>query len=176
MLNFIITKAMAKELDDRYQNAKDFADDLRACRNALPRPSAQANKTKPQSASPSAPIPNAILAKKSDVDAEESKPVANMGLSSNFDSFEATMRMAALTAPEEAEEIGKTLRMKRPSMETINQAAPRTAKPRRAASAATIPMQTNNFTDTDTPHNSNSGKLMMLIMVLLILLGLTFIL
>src|SRR5574340_472297 len=36
MLNFIAAKALAKELGDRYQNAKDIADDLRACRAALP--------------------------------------------------------------------------------------------------------------------------------------------
>src|SRR5512147_1989518 len=37
MLNFIVAKALAKDLDDRYQNAKEFADDLRACRDRLPR-------------------------------------------------------------------------------------------------------------------------------------------
>ena len=32
-----MAKALAKSVDDRYQNAKDFATDLRACRDTLPR-------------------------------------------------------------------------------------------------------------------------------------------
>ncbi|MEK7810562.1 MAG: serine/threonine-protein kinase, partial [Pseudomonadota bacterium] len=37
MLNFIVAKALAKDLDSRYQNARDLANDLRACRNVMPR-------------------------------------------------------------------------------------------------------------------------------------------
>src|SRR5512135_2444842 len=36
MLNFIVAKALAKKMDERYQNAAEFADDLRACRDSLP--------------------------------------------------------------------------------------------------------------------------------------------
>src|SRR5450631_2019771 len=36
MLNFIVAKALAKGLEDRYQSAKELADDLRACRNSMP--------------------------------------------------------------------------------------------------------------------------------------------
>lgn len=182
MLNFIITKALAKGLDDRYQNAKEFADDLRACRDALPRPSARVEAAKSQPAAPGAQIPDAIhVATRMEVDAEESKPVAHMGLSSNFDSFGATMRLAAMTAPEDVEEIGKTLRMTRPSLDAINQAAPAPAKSEVAASAATIttrtiPLQVSQDTDADEPRSANNRNLLLIMIVLLVLLGLAFIL
>src|SRR5512143_2310404 len=37
MLNFIVAKALAKDLEHRYQNAKDFANDLRASQGIMPR-------------------------------------------------------------------------------------------------------------------------------------------
>ncbi|MBI3222510.1 MAG: serine/threonine protein kinase, partial [Nitrosomonadales bacterium] len=47
MLNFIVAKALAKNLDDRYQNAKDLAVDLRACRDTLPRSNRQIDVSAP---------------------------------------------------------------------------------------------------------------------------------
>ena len=170
MLNFIITKALAKKLDDRYQNIKEFASDLRACRDALPRASARAETAKPQST----PIPDAIpVARQIDGDAEESRPVAHMGLSSHFDSFEATMRLATMTAPEDAEEIGKTLRMARPNLGTINQAAPPTVTASTAITH-TIPLQISQGKNADEHPVSSSRNLLLLMIVLLALLGLTF--
>ncbi len=61
MLNFIITKALAKGVDDRYQNAKEFADDLRACRDALPRSTMKTESVKVPSASGTV-LPDAIPA------------------------------------------------------------------------------------------------------------------
>jgi serine/threonine-protein kinase len=176
MLDFIITKALAKELDHRYQNAKEFADDLRACRGALPRPGAKAEATKSQSAASGAHLLGAIpVARQIEADAEETQPVANMGLSNNFDSFGATMRLAAMTAPGDAEEVGKTLKLTRP----INQAAPQVAKPKIAASAATttkrtIPVQASKGKGT-VPKPANNNKLLLIMIVLLVLLGLAFI-
>jgi serine/threonine protein kinase len=37
MLNFIVAKALAKKLEHRYQDTKEFAADLYACRDRLPR-------------------------------------------------------------------------------------------------------------------------------------------
>jgi serine/threonine-protein kinase len=181
MLNFIITKALAKELDDRYPNAKEFADDLRACRDALPRSSAKVETTKPQPA-PSTQIPGAIpIATQTEAGTEESKSVAHMGLSSNFDSFEATMRLAAMTAPEDVEEIGKTLRMTRPSMDAINQAAPVPATPKVTTSAATtrtIPLPARQGQSAgagaDAPPPSSNRNLLLFMIILLVLLGLAF--
>ena len=47
MANFIVAKALAKKLEDRYQNAKDFAVDLRACRDTLPRSGKQIDVSSP---------------------------------------------------------------------------------------------------------------------------------
>jgi serine/threonine-protein kinase len=42
MLDLIIAKALAKKVDDRYQDARELAADLRACREALPAQAPQA--------------------------------------------------------------------------------------------------------------------------------------
>ncbi len=121
MLNFIVAKALAKDLDARYQNARDFANDLRACRDSLPR-SAPVLPDLPPSAL-NAPLADASVT--SLVENDESKSVPTLGLSSSFDSSEATMRLAALTASsEDVEELSKTFRMARPSVDEINRGAP----------------------------------------------------
>jgi len=174
MLNFIVSKALAKELDDRYQNASEFADDLLACRDKLPRTSEKIiEQTRPPSSSASANMADAIaVAGKPNIDTDEGSPVAPMKLSSDFDSFEATMRMVALTSPDDLEEIGKTLKIKRPSLGAINQTAPPKAKPAEHITARTIPLKINPA-DTDSSSNSAlDGKLFLIIVVLLVLLGL----
>ncbi|MDD5301338.1 MAG: serine/threonine-protein kinase [Gallionella sp.] len=88
MINFIVAKALAKKLDERYQDAKDFAADLRACRDTLPRSGKQ-------------------------IDVSPSRSAVAAGLSQAFDSSAATLRLAALTATsEDVDELSKTLRLK----------------------------------------------------------------
>ncbi len=127
MLNFIVAKALAKGLDNRYQNAKDFANDLRACRDALPRSGVRTDISKPLPI-PTTKLPDAThTTRREDAGADESKPVATMGLSTDFDSFGATMRLATLTSSgEELEALSQTLKMIRPSIDAINQAKPAT--------------------------------------------------
>lgn len=111
MLNFIVAKALAKSVDDRYQSAKDFVEDLRACRNAMP------HFELGSSAAPAAPALHL------DDHAEVNSPVT-VGISTAFDSFEATMRMAALTtSAQEVEELSKTFKMARPNVEEMQRAA-----------------------------------------------------
>lgn len=123
MLNYIVAKALSKDLDSRYQNSRDFANDLRACQAELPKSIASLSVALQQT------DVNGISADASvsalDSSAEESKPVAALGLSTSFDSTEATMRLASLTASnEDVEEFSKTFRMSRPSIEEINQSSP----------------------------------------------------
>ncbi|GAB4117220.1 MAG: hypothetical protein Fur0026_05260 [Sideroxydans sp.] len=115
MLDYIIAKALAKDLEARYQNAHDLADDLKVCRDAMPRDAAAASKSGlPKAGRNGAP------------DEAEAKPVAALGLSSSFDSAEATMRLAAMTASkEEVEELSRTLRIARPDLAEINRGAPK---------------------------------------------------
>lgn len=171
MLNFIVAKALAKGLDNRYQNAKDFADDLRACRDTLPRSSSLIDLSKPQP-TPNTQLPNTLRAVgREEADADESRPVATMGLSTAFDSISATMRLAALTSSnEEMEELSRTLKMIRPSMAAINQAAP-TAKLTADAAPPVFAQQaqqrnTGNATEKD-------GSFLLILIVLLVLIGLT---
>src|SRR3990170_528523 len=87
MANFIVAKALAKKLEDRYQNAKDFAIDLRACRDTLPRSGKQIDVSP---AGGEKKLPDAIdISGRRNMDEEEAKPGA--ALSQAFDSAAATM-------------------------------------------------------------------------------------
>jgi serine/threonine-protein kinase len=122
MLNFIVAKALAKNLDDRYQNARELAADLRACRDSVLRSGGSTQRA--PTVAPAKLGEAALAAGRTEMEAEESRPVPTLGLSKAFDSFGATMRLAALTNDEqEVEELSKTFRIPRPSMESINQAA-----------------------------------------------------
>ena len=172
LLNFIVTKALAKVVDERYQDAKEFADDLCACRDALTRPSAKVEAAKPQPASSSMQIPSAV-AMSTEVNAEETIPVTKIELTGNFNSFGATMRLAAMTASEDTNV--KTLKMARPSQEAVKQAAPvKAAAP--TAKKRTAPVKANKDKGADAPPRANTGTLMLVMIIILILLVLAFIL
>ena len=104
------------------------------------------------------------------VEAEESKPVATMGLSTVFDSSAATIRLAAMTSsPEDVEEFAKTLKVVRPTMEAINQAALPTSKPK--AAKRTIPVHTRRGGVNNTTPGK-SGNLLFIAILALLLIGL----
>jgi len=137
MLNFIVAKALAKELGDRYQNARDFAADLRACRDTLP------HSNRPIDITPSGgerkKLDAIVVTGRREVENAEENALTTLGLSHAFDSNEATMRLAALTtAPEEVDELSKTLKIALPNAQAIKQAAPsaRPATPSRSAVTA----------------------------------------
>src|SRR5487761_2061919 len=114
MLNFIVAKALAKGLEDRYQSAKDFTSDLLACRNNLER--ATATNAAPKSLHFAAEA-TAIVPR---LDQKNEPESATLGLSTAFDSFGATLRLAALTASsEEVESLAKTFKMVRPSIDEM---------------------------------------------------------
>lgn len=122
MVNFIVAKALAKGVDDRYRNAKDFSADLRACRDTLPRSGQPVNISK-SFAGREKKLPDAIEIS-GPVGVEEGGESVK-GLSKDFDSAAATMRLAALTASsEDVDELSKTLNRPRPSAEEIQKAGP----------------------------------------------------
>jgi serine/threonine-protein kinase len=124
MVNFIVAKALAKGVDDRYQNAKDLAVDLRACRDTLPRSSQSIDVLK-QTSGADRKAPQAIGVGGRVSREDDDKPVSTVGLSKVFDSAAAAMRLAALTATsEDVDELSKTLNIARPTEEEIKQAAP----------------------------------------------------
>ena len=144
ILNFIVAKALAKAMIDRYQNTKEFADDLSACRATLPRTSTKMDTTKPQ--------PSATLA-----------PIAD-----------ATLRFNVATTPDDAEAYGKTLKIPRPPLNAVHHANPLTFKPKTTTAPLirTIPLHTKKDMKTQAAHPSTQSKLLRLIFLLLVVLGL----
>jgi hypothetical protein len=118
MLDLIVAKAMAKLLEDRYQSVKEFGDDLREVRRQMDssRPAAALKAvTAPPSSRPAeklvdtATIPmEAGGGKRGE---EEAQPLS---LAKTFDSFDATLRLAAMTDQTEdfREYISETQKMR----------------------------------------------------------------
>lgn len=161
MLNFIVAKALAKDLDNRYQNARDLANDLRACRGTMPNSVFSAEITKPPKAV-SVPEDHAASGGSED----ESDPGVTMRLSPSFDSAGATMRLAAMTASQEdVEELSKTFKMARPSMEEINRAAPQSP-------VFTKHSPSSPSHSTGESRATRGGGIFLMAIVILILIGL----
>ena len=169
MANFIVAKALAKKLEDRYQNARDFAVDLRACRDTLPRSGKQINVSPPAGGERKLPDAIATTGSKEASD-EEAKSLSTAGLSQAFDSAAATMRLAALTATsEDVDELAKTLKIQRPSAGAIKLAAPSARNIRPVSPAAPRPAARQNLAEPSAqPADSN---LTLIVIVLLVLLG-----
>ena len=107
MLDLIAAKAMAKLLEDRYQTIKELADDLREVKRQMDsvRPAtALKATTAPPQARP-APTPAASLVDTATIPMpggapakeKEDEPAKPLALAKSFDSFDATMRLAAMT-------------------------------------------------------------------------------
>ncbi|MFA5371164.1 MAG: serine/threonine-protein kinase [Sideroxydans sp.] len=153
MLDYIVAKALAKDMDERYQNARDLADDLKACRNTI----SQAENSAITKASPVAQKVGKFIAEEQGNAA--AKPVGALGLSNSFDSNEATMRLAAMTASkEDVEELSRTLRITRPDFGEINRSAPK---------KTAITRDSSNRMDAQP-----MGGYLLLVVVVIILIGL----
>lgn len=162
MLNFIVAKALAKDIENRYQNAKDLANDLRACLGTMARSAVPVNVTAKPVGTSSSP---GITPGTGDSD-QESDPLVTMRLSPSFDSVGATMRLAAMTAsPEDVEELSKTFKMSRPSIEEINRAAPH-------SQVFIKPLKDNAAPPVGEVRTDKGGGLILMAIVALILIGL----
>lgn len=167
MLNFIVAKALAKEVADRYQDAREFASDLRSCRDKMPRATGAVGP------SPGAQLPGVIQVAKAAADEGEPKPVA-VGLSPSFDSSGATMRLAAMTgSQEDVEEFSKTVKLSLPPAGAPKQAAPKgPAKP--GPTTSTVPLfeervpAKTGTAKTEEPAG-NSGNLLLIGIGLLVM-------
>ena len=127
VFNFIMAKALAKNLDDRYQKAKDLSHDLRlalseisgesAAPRVAPEPGIAVDPKDTPFVVPASPLTRqedkeARILEMAHEDAETDSEQMDMssaasestnpalGLSKAFDSFDATMRLAALTGME----------------------------------------------------------------------------
>jgi len=176
MLNFIVAKALAKKVDERYQNAREFADDLRACRASLPQEEPAAAMPRPQ---PRPPLEGTLPAGPVMSEEEEGMPVATLGLSGAFDSLTATLRLAAMTIDEkEVEELSRTLRMARPSMGELTPSgvsAPAKPRPIPPPSVAAPPRQPSpaleDVEEEGEEEGGGGGTLLLIAIIVLVLIG-----
>ena len=108
MLDLIVAKAMAKLLEDRYQSIKEFADDLREVRrqvdSARPAAALKASTAPPSPPRATAPIippermvDTATIPLVAETAAKEDDSGKALSLAKSFDSFDATLRLAAMT-------------------------------------------------------------------------------
>lgn len=170
MLNFIVAKALAKGLDDRYQDAKDFANDLRACRDTLSRSAQKIGLSKPSVAG-AGKLPDAIgVTGQLMPGEEEDKQTTLVGLSPAFDSAAATMRLASLTAVEDVDELSKALKMPLPSVKSADGTEPE-GKVAPHAQRPSPPHVTEHYLRRDSTTQPSVGNLLLIIVVLLVLLG-----
>ncbi|MDH4215692.1 MAG: serine/threonine protein kinase [Gallionella sp.] len=169
MANFIVAKALSKGLDDRYQNARDFAVDLRACRDTLPHSSQKVDLLN-YSAANKGKLPDAISVPRHTIaDEDENNPANLIGLSPAFDSAAATMRLAALTAvKEDVDELSKSLKIPIQDIESIGRAA--SAVKATSPVTSTVPLGADKSHDEPLPQ-SKGGNLLLVIVVVIILLG-----
>lgn len=131
MLDYIAAKALAKKLDERYQSAKDLANDLRECEKQLQAGPATISPTTGTLESFPEHLTQTLMAaeeetqplnephattRSDDATAEAAGPPPTLGVSKVFDSFEATMRLAAETdMAQELEDFAKTRKITRPA-------------------------------------------------------------
>jgi serine/threonine-protein kinase len=95
MLDLIVAKALAKDLDARYRDARELAADLRACRAGLAgkRDADRTATPPPRSAAPGAADATQPLPLRS----PRAEPPAGLRVSRRFDSIDAVRRLAAKT-------------------------------------------------------------------------------
>lgn len=136
MLDLIVAKALAKQVDDRYQSMRDLCSDLREVKRMLANAAAAPAIS---AAAPRSAVPNATPARiAKDAPSQEVSPLK---LDRKFDSFEATMRLAALTQQTEnfREFISETQKMRaykgKIEAQPIQQVAP---SPKPAAQAVPV--------------------------------------
>jgi serine/threonine-protein kinase len=162
MVNFIVAKALAKGIEDRYQSAEDFAVDLRNCRDSSSRSSQRIEVLKPlagagKKISDSVDIAGRVGTLEADLNS-----ASTVRLSPLFDSAAATMRLAALTATsEDVDELSKTFHMARPNAEAIRNGVP-------TIKAARIPMREAN---AQPLARSGSGNFFLVIALLIVVFG-----
>jgi serine/threonine-protein kinase len=154
MLDFIVAKMLAKKLDERYQDARELAGDLRECLAQLRQTKTGTRADAPQQASGSAqPAPSMLDAEArtqllagtiqmtrvtdSDKDAETTAPT--LGISRTFDSLEATQRLAAQTGmAREFGDYAATMKVAAPVAAAVTAAAS-SAPAIRIVSVPTVP-------------------------------------
>ncbi len=120
MLDFILVKALAKSPEDRYQKAREFSDDLKACRETVPYLNHQTHLASAAATAERKTSTNLNATGRIWVEDEPFKSASAARLSPNFDSTAATLRLASLTNDDaEADALAKTLKLNRPPPQPV---------------------------------------------------------
>jgi eukaryotic-like serine/threonine-protein kinase len=118
MLDLIAAKAMAKLLEDRYQSVKELGDDLREVRRQMDssRPAAalKAVTARPSSRTIDKLVDTATIPMEAGGGKRGGEEAQPLSLAKTFDSFDATLRLAAMTDQTEdfREYISETQKMR----------------------------------------------------------------
>jgi serine/threonine-protein kinase len=131
MLDLIVAKALAKNVDERYQTMREFAADLRRIGRQLlgltgERPALSMPMQAPERPASAGPP---TITGRFQKEASEEKGVEPLKLAKKFDSFGATMRLAALSQQTEEfrEYISQTQKMRAYTGKTEDSTPPRRA-------------------------------------------------
>jgi serine/threonine-protein kinase len=106
VVDLIVAKALNKGVEERYQDASDFARDLRECRNTLlglasgPVHATDASRGQPPAPTSTRRTDRLAAVKTAPADPAPEQETKGLTLSKAFDSHEATMRLASLTGAE----------------------------------------------------------------------------
>jgi serine/threonine-protein kinase len=146
VLDLIVAKALNKSPDERYQSAMEFARDLRDCKNMLEGKvtggvaSSNLGADLGAGQTAGARTPERLAPAKAPVGGNEPEEARGLSLAKSFDSYEATMRLAALTGVEQEMEVfSNTQAMRRPELQQPAPAAAPAALAPQGPAGATAP-------------------------------------
>ncbi len=132
LLDRVVARALAKDPDARYRDARELAADLRACRAALAHPTAPPAPGADEDATDTLALQPVVADDAAEtqtlpLQAVRPDPGPRLRISQRFDSAEATRRLATLTGSEQVvDAFAKTMRLLRPGG-TAQDARPETA-------------------------------------------------
>lgn len=157
MVDFIVVKMLAKKRDERYQDARELAADLRECLAQLRQAKIGTQPDAPQQARGAAqPTPSLLdaeaktqllagtvpMTRVTDSDRDDAVAAPTLGISRTFDSLEATQRLAAQTGMgREFSDYAATLKISTPvaTVATLAAVTVRSEPELRLASAPSAP-------------------------------------
>ena len=163
MLDLVVAKALAKNIDERYQTMREFADDLGQVKRLLlarqPGGNVLAKQSPPSTKTPTLEALGIGRYQKDGEVEAEAKPLK---LAKAFDSFDATLKLAAMTnqISEFGEYISETQKMRayqgKNAGEVASEASALSAtSTRHATSSATMPPEISGT--TSAPGQGRDG-------------------
>ncbi len=168
MLDLIVAKALAKTLDERYQSMREFAQDLNEVKRQLASAAPGAKIIASQAPSQPKPVSLEALGIGRFQQKEPEEEVKPLQLAKKFDSFDATLKLAAMTnqTAEFSEYISETQKRRAYQAEAANAAEQRKESLARPGDADIAPFE-------EYEEDEKQGRLPMYIaMGVVIVLGL----